>query len=42
MTLHEVDAQHYRKQTNVPRPKTEEHMLMAEEHNLCSLANRGT
>jgi hypothetical protein len=33
---------HYRKQTNIHRQKTEEHMLMAEEPNLCSSANRGT
>jgi hypothetical protein len=26
-------SHHYKKQTNVPQPKTEEHMFMAEEHN---------
>jgi hypothetical protein len=37
-----IPAKHYRKQTNVHRPKYEEHMFMTEEHNLCSSANRGT
>jgi hypothetical protein len=30
---------HYRKQTNVPQPKTDEHIFMVEEHKLCSPAN---
>jgi hypothetical protein len=31
-----LNDHHYKKQINVPRPKTEEYMFMAEEHNLCS------
>jgi hypothetical protein len=30
---------HYRKQTNVPQPKTDEHIFMVEEHKLRSPAN---